>query len=97
MKSIAMTPCESSQIHAHGYDPTTQTLALQFKRKGEHGERIGGSIYHYSNVPADVYQAFVAAESKGRYFGANIKGNADFTYRKIEPERKDEDAATEEV
>jgi len=95
--NITLIPCNSSQIHAYGYDPATKTLALQFKRKGENGERVGGSIYHYENVPADVYQAFVAAESKGRFFGAHIKGNADFAYRKIEPEQKAEDAATEEV
>jgi hypothetical protein len=90
--NITLTPVESSQIAAIGFDATTKTLAIQFKKKAG-----PGSVYHYDNVPADVYQAFVAAESKGRFFGANIKGNADFTYRKIEPERKDEDAATEEV
>jgi hypothetical protein len=90
--NITLTPVESSQIAAVGYDAATRTLAIQFKKKSG-----PSSLYHYDNVPADVHQAFVAAESKGRFFGANIKGNADFAYRKIEPERKDEDAATEEV
>jgi len=90
--NITLTPVESSQIAAVGYDTATRTLAIQFKSK-----KGVGNVYHYDNVPADVHQAFVAAESKGRFFGAHIKGNADFAYRKIEPEQKAEDAATEEV
>ena len=82
---IALTPVESSQIAGIGHDPATSTLAVQFKKKAG-----PGSIYYYSNVPAQVFADFIGAESKGKYFGANIKSNADYPYQKIEPEAKDE-------
>ena len=88
---IALTPCKSSQIHAYGYDAETKTLALQFKRKGDNGQRVGGSVYHYSNVEAQLFADFIAAESKGSFFGVFIKNNTtDYPYTKIDPEAKDE-------
>ncbi len=82
--AIALCPCESSQIAAHGYDAATQTMALQFKRKGENGERVGGSIYHYDNVPPEVYDEFCKCESKGGFFGQRIKiAPSKYPYRKI--------------
>lgn len=69
---FTMTPCESSQIHAHGHCPVTNTLALQFKRTVD-GKRVGGSIYHYANFTQADYDAFLKAESLGSHFGAHIK------------------------
>ena len=72
MTIVRLQDVESSQIHSIGYDPETQTLAIRFTRG--YGENRGpGSLYHYSNVPQDVYDAFLAAESKGKYFGQHIK------------------------
>lgn len=90
--NITLVAVESSQIASIGYDAASKTLAIAFKKKNG-----PPSVYHYDNVPADVHQQFMAAESKGRFFGANIKANPDFTYRKIEPEKKDEDAAAEQA
>lgn len=72
---------ESSQVHAIGHDPETQTLAVHFKHwKGEFV-----SVYHYANVTADDFAAFLAAESKGRHFGQHIKPFADkYPFTKIE-------------
>jgi len=78
---ITLCPCKSSQIHAHGFDPATGTLALQFKSK-----KGPGSVYHYQNFTQEKYDAFRNAESLGRHFGQHIKDNTDFPYRKIEPE-----------
>lgn len=64
---IALTPCQSSRIAAHGFDAQTGTLALQFKAKS--GE---GSVYHYAGVPADMYEELRAAESIGKFFGERI-------------------------
>ena len=97
INAITLCPCNSSQIHAHGYNPETRTLALQFKRKGENGERVGGSVYHYDDVAPEVYDGLCKAESKGKFFGANIK-NGGFAYRKIEAEaeaKADEQTQTE--
>jgi hypothetical protein len=32
-----------------------------------------GTVYHYALVPKDIYNAFLASESKGRYFNSHIK------------------------
>lgn len=93
---IPMTECNSSQIHSYGYDAATGTLALQFKRKDAEGNRVGGSVYHYDNVPAELYAEFCAAESKGAYFGSHIKLSG-FAYRRLEQPPKEEAAATAEA
>lgn len=62
---IAMQPCESSNVKAHGYDAGTQTLAIQF--------RSSSASYHYKNVPADVYEDLKAAQSVGAFISANVK------------------------
>lgn len=78
---IKLCACESSQIHAFGYDDATQTLALQFKSKGG-----PGAVYHYPCAP-DVYKQFCTAESKGKFFGSRIKGNPDMPHTRIEIEK----------
>ncbi len=75
-----LTPVESSQIHAVGYDAATQKLQLQFYKKG----REPGSIYEYDNVQPKHYEALMGAPSIGSWFSNNIKNNpAMFPYRKI--------------
>lgn len=65
-----MDRVESSQLSAIGYVPATQNLFIRFNSKTE-GKL--GSLYRYDNVTQEQYDAFVAAESKGSWFGANIK------------------------
>lgn len=77
LPDIPLTPCDSTQLHAYGYCPVTQRLAIQFKRKGPDGTRIGGSVYHYSNFTPQAYNAFEKADSKGTHFGIHIKPFAD--------------------
>lgn len=62
---INYIPCDSSQIEAIGFDADSGTLGVRF---------TGGSTYHYLDVPDQVASDFAAAESKGKFFGANIKG-----------------------
>lgn len=64
--AIQMTPVESNQIAAIGYDDATSTLAVTFTRGT-------GAIYHYPNVSRETYDAFMEAESKGNFFGQHIK------------------------
>lgn len=64
-KTPTLTPCNSSAIAAHGFDPATQTLFLKF---------TSGTTYSYPEVSSDLYAALQAAESVGRFYGANIKG-----------------------
>lgn len=68
---IPMHECASSLISEHGYDATTHTLAVRFKR--------GGKLYHYEDVPADIYRAMEKAPSLGSFFLANIKDQYKFT------------------
>ncbi len=56
---------ESDVIHAIGYDPEIQLLEIIFS---------DGRIYQYRGVPPQVYDGLKAAESKGRYFQENIRG-----------------------
>ena len=81
MPNITLCPCKSSQIHAHGFDPATGTLALQFKRKGENGKHVGGSVYHYSGCTPELYAKFCSAESLGKFFGERIKNNKGMPYK----------------
>lgn len=80
MPIIALQDVDSSQINAVGYDPETQTLAIQFK--GWKGEL--GATYHYTNVTAEDFAAFKGAESLGRHFGRHIKPFPEkFPYTKV--------------
>ena len=61
---------ESSVIGAVGH---SRVLEIQFE---------SGRIYQYFNVPEDVYEEMLKAESKGKYFNANIRGK--YIYQEIE-------------
>lgn len=56
---------ESSTLTAVAYDNYNQMLQLRFR---------DGSIYSYSRVPADIYEALLIAPSKGKYFNSRIRG-----------------------
>lgn len=79
---ITMTPVESSQIHSIGHDPATNTLAIRFK-----GKNGPGSLYHYPGFTTEQFAAFQKAESKGKHFGAHIRGNAKHPHSKINEEK----------
>lgn len=55
----------SSNVVCISYDAETQTLEVEFK---------GGGTYRYHLVPPDVFQQFLAADSKGKYFIAHVRG-----------------------
>lgn len=57
-------PVTSSTVVSVGYEPTTETLEVEFKN---------GGVYQYYNVPEPVYQQFVAAESLGKFLHVYIK------------------------
>ena len=62
---------ESSLIKEVAYDAVTKVLTVQLVDKTEK--------YLYKDVPAEVYAALMASESKGTYFVKNIKGKYEFT------------------
>ena len=55
-----------SEVAAIGYCPERKVLACTFTRRPGH-------VYHYPNVEPEFHAAFMAAESKGKFFGANVK------------------------
>lgn len=73
---IALQPVTSNQVAAIGYDEATQTLAVTFTRGA-------GAIYHYPNVTKETHDAFMQAESIGKFFGAHIQN---LPFEKFQPE-----------
>ena len=57
---------ESTTLVTIGYDETCEILQLEFRSH---------AVYRYFGVPSSVYEALVAAPSKGRYFNGAIRGS----------------------
>ncbi len=62
-KQLALTPVESSHIDAIGHH--RGDLIIRFS---------GGKRYAYKDVPKDVHDDMLKAESVGRFFQSKIKG-----------------------
>ncbi|VBC22652.1 KTSC domain-containing protein [Burkholderia pseudomallei] len=78
---IAVQEVESSQIHAIGHDPATNTLAIRFRDKN--GDP--SSLYHYQNVDTETFEAFRSADSIGSWFYKNVKPFKEkFPYQRIQ-------------
>lgn len=76
--TISITPVTSGQISGIGYDPASKTLAVQFHKRTKGQPPAPGSIYHYAQVPAEKFDAFLRAESKGTFLKERIKGQYDY-------------------
>jgi hypothetical protein len=59
-----MSEVRSSNLSAIGYDSLSRTLAVRFNR---------GHIYHYFDVPPEIFEGLRSALSKGEYFHAHIR------------------------
>lgn len=70
---IPLAAEDSSSVEAAGYDAAAQILRIRF---------IGGGTYDYLEVPADVFAAFEAAESKGRFVNFVVKPY--FPFRRVD-------------
>lgn len=78
---MEMIEIESSQMTHIGYevkdaDKQTGTLRIIFK---------GGKPYDYDDVPGDIFNAFKASDSKGKFFGENLRGKFKFNKIEIKP------------
>lgn len=51
--TMGIIPIQSDNVAAAGYDPTTQTMTVQFHE---------GSVYRYAPVPQSLWDDFVAAQ-----------------------------------
>lgn len=59
------TPVVSSNLSTVGYDPSTQTMEIEF---------ADGAVYQYFDVPAHIHDGLLSAPSAGQYFHAQIRG-----------------------
>ncbi|MCK5601397.1 KTSC domain-containing protein [Candidatus Pacearchaeota archaeon] len=63
---MEMIDVQSSNLSQVGYDAETQTLGIVFK---------SGVLYHYENVPQEVFDELIEASSAGRYFNTQIRNS----------------------
>ena len=73
---MTWTAVESSALQAAAYAEGRALLYLLFR---------SGEVYRYFDVPGWQYQELLAADSKGRYFGRNIRGR--FRYERMRRQR----------
>lgn len=59
----AMPAVKSSAIQYVRYDALTRELTL----------RLPAGVYVYADVPAEIYEALMAAESKGAFYNSQIR------------------------
>lgn len=59
----------SSNIASIGYEEINEILEIEF---------LSGGIYQYLDVPEDVYDELMEADSHGKYFASNIKDVYEF-------------------
>ncbi len=62
----------SSNIRSAGYDPDAEIMEVEFEN---------GSVYQYLSVPADVYDRFLQASSKGEFLNTHVKSR--FRFRQV--------------
>jgi hypothetical protein len=66
-------PLESKMFTSVAYDAGEQILYLRFRKTGD--------VYRYFEYPVTEYQAFLDAESRGRFFLARIRDH--FRYERL--------------
>jgi hypothetical protein len=76
---MKLTTVESSMVHAVGYEAATRRLEVIFNN---------GRAYLYEGVPRKIYQALLAAESKGQFMRDNVIKK--FPTQKILPRKKEQ-------
>ena len=68
---IDWVPVDSSVLQAVAYLAQRRLLYLKFQ---------SGEIYRYVDFPPQQYRDFLAAESKGTYFGNYIRNNFQYEH-----------------
>lgn len=75
-EAIERAAVKSSTIASAGYLTSGGTLEIEFHT---------GAAYRYRRVPKEVFDALIAARSKGRFFGSEIRGKYPFEKLKGKP------------
>lgn len=74
LDQIQMIPVTSSNVAAIGYSAVCRVLQVDFSN---------GKRYRYLDVPSQVFDSFLAADSKGRYLNSVIKSEFSFDYQLV--------------
>jgi KTSC domain len=64
LAGIPSVAVQSSLLASVSYDPGESILLLEF---------CDGAVYQYFDVPAEIHNNLLAAESKGSYFNRRIR------------------------
>ena len=67
------TQVSSTSLASVGYDPAKKILEIEFQ---------SGRVYQYYDVPGEIHQELMAAESLGSYFNSQIRDGG-YAYRRI--------------
>lgn len=66
---IRRVDVESTNLKSVGFDPKTKILEVEF---------LHGGVYRYFEVPTATHDALMKAQSKGKYFQANVRNKFRF-------------------
>lgn len=66
---MEMQEVSSSNIRELGYDEDTQTMGVVFHN---------GNLYHFLDVPQEVYEELLGASSVGQQFNLSIRGQYEY-------------------
>ena len=77
MSGVTLHPVDSSMMSHIGYDPASKTLTILFQ---------SGKRYEYGGVEQQVFDDFLAADSKGSYFRGMIDDC--YLYRQVKGRRR---------
>jgi hypothetical protein len=58
-------PVESSNLRSIGYDPQSSILEIEFN---------SGEIWDYPDFPCNLFEDFLGADSKGKFFHKFVRG-----------------------
>ena len=74
---MRMILVQSSLLSAVGYDPSEETMVVQFQN---------GRYYRYNGVPADVFVSVITdPDSQGKAFNSHIKAGV-YPYKEVTAE-----------
>ena len=65
---VTRVSVESSNIHSVGHCPDCDGIYIAFKK----GDGFG-TLYHYPKAGKELFDKLSAAESKGKFFAANMR------------------------
>lgn len=76
-------PHGSSNIAEMGFRASTGVMHIKFKDKRKDGKLIPGSIYKYTPILPEQWEALLSAPSHGTYLNTHFKDNPNILIKKL--------------